>query len=124
MINISRAQQIDPENLRRLVVAFALTMAVTTGCISPKDVSKDLGASQSALSVNPRAILAVQRGQALVNRTQVRASSASQGAQLSYFGGRVVSNVEVVQVIWGAGNYIPQVTSTASPSMATFYQGA
>src|SRR5215831_17699265 len=50
-------------------------------------------------------------------------TSAPFGAHLEYFGGRVVSNIQVVQVLWGAGNYIPQVTSTDTPSMATFYQG-
>ncbi|HET9597357.1 MAG TPA: hypothetical protein VFP65_17335 [Anaeromyxobacteraceae bacterium] len=49
--------------------------------------------------------------------------AAPAGAHLSYFGGRVVSNVQVVQVIWGTGSFLPQVTSTASPSIATFYQG-
>ena len=51
------------------------------------------------------------------------AASAPAGAHLSYYGGRVVSNMQVVQVIYGAGSYLPQVTSSASPSMATFYQG-
>src|SRR5262249_41223238 len=45
------------------------------------------------------------------------------GAHLQYFGGRIVSNIEVVQVLYGTGNYIPQVTSTGTPSIATFYQG-
>jgi hypothetical protein len=45
------------------------------------------------------------------------------GAHLSYYGGRVVSNLQVVQVLWGSGTYIPQVTSTGSPSMASFYGG-
>ncbi|HEU4732243.1 MAG TPA: kelch repeat-containing protein [Kofleriaceae bacterium] len=54
---------------------------------------------------------------------EVKTTSAPPGAHLQYFGGRIVSNVQVVQVIYGAGSYIPQVTSTASPSMATFYQG-
>lgn len=44
-------------------------------------------------------------------------------AGLTYFGGRVVSNAQVVEVIYGSGSYIPQVTSTTSPSIATFYQG-
>jgi hypothetical protein len=43
-------------------------------------------------------------------------------AHLTYYGGRVVSNLQVVQVIWGAGSYLPQVTSTSTPSMASFYQ--
>jgi hypothetical protein len=45
------------------------------------------------------------------------------GAHLQYFGGRIVSNIQVVQVLYGSGSYIPQVTSTSTPSMATFYQG-
>ncbi len=57
-----------------------------------------------------------------LNRLSTK-TSAPFGAHLNYFGGRVVSNAQVVQVIYGAGSYIPQVTSTASPSMATFYQG-
>src|SRR5262245_41329394 len=49
--------------------------------------------------------------------------TAPPGAHLVYFGGRIVSNIEVVQVIYGAGSYLPQITNTASPSVATFYQG-
>jgi hypothetical protein len=50
-------------------------------------------------------------------------ASAPAGANLIYRGGRVVSNMQVVQVIWGTGSYIPQVTNVAAPSMASFYQG-
>lgn len=49
--------------------------------------------------------------------------SAPPGAHLQYFGGRIMSNIDVVQVIYGTGSYLPQITSTASPSVATFYQG-
>ncbi len=48
--------------------------------------------------------------------------TAPPGAHLTYYGGRVVSNAQVVQVLWGTGSYITQVTSTATPSIATFYQ--
>jgi hypothetical protein len=56
---------------------------------------------------------------------QTKPSQASHpaGAHLQYFGGRIVSNMQVVQVLYGTGSYIPQVTSTGTPSMATFYQG-
>jgi hypothetical protein len=43
-------------------------------------------------------------------------------ASLTYYGGRVVSNMQVVEVLWGTGTYIPEVTGTGEPSMATFYQ--
>jgi hypothetical protein len=48
--------------------------------------------------------------------------SAPVGAHLTYYGGRVVSNMQVVQVLWGTGSYFPQVSSTTSPSIATFFQ--
>jgi hypothetical protein len=45
-------------------------------------------------------------------------------AQLTYYGGRIVSNMQVVQVLWGQGQYDPSVSSTSTPSVATFYQQA
>ncbi|HMG19794.1 MAG TPA: kelch repeat-containing protein, partial [Kofleriaceae bacterium] len=51
------------------------------------------------------------------------AAFAPPGAHLQYLGGRIMSNIQVVQVLWGTGNFLPEITSTASPSVATFYQG-
>jgi hypothetical protein len=45
------------------------------------------------------------------------------GGPLTYFGGRVVSNTQVVQVLYGTGSYNAQVAGTSTPSIATFYQG-
>jgi len=63
-------------------------------------------------------------------RSTVVAAAAPVGSHLTYYGGRVVSRTEVVQVLWGAGSaggsngqYLSQVLNTASPSVATFYQG-
>jgi len=50
-------------------------------------------------------------------------SIAPDGAHLTYFGGRIVSNLQVVQVLYGQGSYLPEIESTAPPSMAAFYQG-
>ncbi|MDG0833206.1 beta strand repeat-containing protein [Roseateles saccharophilus] len=50
--------------------------------------------------------------------------SAPAGAHLTYYGGRVVSNMQVVQVLWGTGSYLAQVQNTTTPSMASFYQQA
>ncbi len=64
-----------------------------------------------------------------VHKMPVRDSSAPipytapAGAHLTYYGGRVVSNMQVVQVLWGGGSYLSNVGNTSSPSMATFYQG-
>jgi hypothetical protein len=47
--------------------------------------------------------------------------AAPAGAQLSYFGGPVISNIHVVQVLYGSGSYNTQVAGTTSPTMGNFY---
>jgi hypothetical protein len=45
------------------------------------------------------------------------------GAHLTYYGGHVISDVKVIQVLYGSGPYEPEVVSTAAPSIASFYTG-
>ena len=45
-------------------------------------------------------------------------------AKLVYYGGRVASNMQVVQVLWGTGSYLPEVAGSVSPNVGTFYQQA
>ena len=47
--------------------------------------------------------------------------AAPAGAHLSYFGGPVISNVQVIQVLYGTGSYNAQVAGTSSPSMGNFF---
>jgi hypothetical protein len=47
--------------------------------------------------------------------------AAPSGAHLSYFGGPVISNVQVIQVLYGAGSYNAQVAGTQSPTMGNFF---
>src|SRR5579871_1925494 len=53
--------------------------------------------------------------------TAVVGFAAPAGAHLSYFGGPVISNVHVVQVLYGSGSFDSHITSTATPSMASFF---
>jgi hypothetical protein len=48
-------------------------------------------------------------------------NAAPAGAHLSYFGGPVITNVHVVEVLYGSGSFLPQVSSTAAPSIASFF---
>ena len=48
-------------------------------------------------------------------------ASAIIGAHAVYFGGPVISNVHVVQVLYGTGAYLPNIRSTGSPSLASFF---
>jgi hypothetical protein len=47
--------------------------------------------------------------------------AAPAGAHLSYFGGPIISNVQVIQVLYGSGSYNPQVAGTTSPTMGNFF---
>jgi hypothetical protein len=48
-------------------------------------------------------------------------NAAPAGAHLSYFGGPVISNAHVVEVLYGTGSFLPQVSSTSTPSVASFF---
>jgi N-acetylneuraminic acid mutarotase len=103
----------------RPFAAFGLWATIAVGCSSagPRRHDDDVGRSVSQAIKS-----GLLHGELLQTRTLTN-TSAPFGAHLTYFGGRVVSNIQVVEVIYGAGSYLPQVTSTASPSMATFYEG-
>ena len=48
-------------------------------------------------------------------------TAAPAGAHLTYFGGPVISNTHVVQVLYGSGSYNAQVAGNATPSMGNFF---
>ncbi len=50
--------------------------------------------------------------------------AAPVGAHLTYYGGRIVSNMQVVQVLWGTGSYLPEVANTVTPNISTFFAQA
>ncbi len=47
--------------------------------------------------------------------------SAPAGAHLNYYGGPIITNVQVIQVLYGSGSYEPHVAGTSSPTMAQFF---
>jgi len=42
-------------------------------------------------------------------------------SDLTYRGGAVISNVKIVQVLWGSGTYVSNITSSSSPNMGSAY---
>ena len=50
-----------------------------------------------------------------------QATTTSTSYHLTYYGGPVVSNVQVQPVLWGSGSYIPQITSSTAPNMQSFF---
>jgi hypothetical protein len=55
------------------------------------------------------------------NKSGPTGFSAPSGSHLSYFGGPIITNVQVVQVLYGSGSYDPQVAGSSSPSMGQFF---
>ncbi len=51
-----------------------------------------------------------------------RSATPPPRAHVQYFGGRVLSNVQVVMVLWGRGSYAPFVTDAMAPSLASFFE--
>ncbi|HLJ86366.1 MAG TPA: hypothetical protein VKZ53_06055 [Candidatus Angelobacter sp.] len=47
--------------------------------------------------------------------------AAPAGAHLTYFGGPVISNAHVIEVLYGSGSFLPQVSTTATPSIGSFF---
>jgi hypothetical protein len=47
--------------------------------------------------------------------------AAPAGAHLTYHNGPIISNVQVVQVLYGSGSYNSQVAGTTSPTMGNFF---
>src|SRR5262249_49947528 len=107
-----------PSVSRTMVAAFATLGAVS--CATPQSDAPPVETQQSQAGES-QAGMFIKHGEDRQTTPGVFVHPA--GAHLQYFGGRIVSNVQVVQVLYGSGSYIPQVTSTSTPSMATFYQG-
>jgi hypothetical protein len=53
-----------------------------------------------------------------------RIFAAPSGAHLTYYGGKVVQHASVVEVLYGSGTYISQLTATGAGSMSGFYAQA
>jgi hypothetical protein len=99
--------------------AFAVAAAgLATACSGqPFGADEDLGSSREAVVADMH-----RHGIHPKIDHVIHNQSAPAGAHLTYNGGRVNSNAQVIQVLWGTGSYESHITSTATPSMATFYQ--
>ncbi|HET7544858.1 MAG TPA: hypothetical protein VFK05_33555 [Polyangiaceae bacterium] len=55
-----------------------------------------------------------------------KSASAPSTAHLNYYTGRVVSNIQVVEVVYGAGGagaYLPEIVNNTPPNVPSYYQG-
>ncbi len=105
--------------LATFIGLFALAGCTGASSPAPTQTTPASESASPARSGPPRGIVPWQDNSVPVDNARVAAS-----ATLTYYGGRVVTDMQVVQVLWGTGSYLSNVTSTATPSMATFYQQA
>jgi hypothetical protein len=112
---------------RRAVAAFAAVGATALGLGfgSPSPASATSAAPRVATTrpITPATHLPAG---VMAKTTALHNTSAPAGAHLTYYGGHVISNVQVVQVLYGTGTYTPEVSSTSTTSgtsIASFYNG-
>ena len=106
----SKARSVSLFSLACSAAAAALVLA---GCGQG-------AASQSADQDALRAMY--RRGMTpMHDSSSIRNASSPSGAHLTYFGGRINANTQVVQVLWGSGSYDSHVSGTGTPSMASFF---
>jgi hypothetical protein len=67
--------------------------------------------------------LAGQRAAAEASLAGIDASPQASSKTLTYYGGPVVKNIKVIQVLYGSGTYQSFVQGTGSSTMAAFYGG-
>ncbi|MBI3784718.1 MAG: fibronectin type III domain-containing protein [Deltaproteobacteria bacterium] len=103
--------------MRKFQWRVSLQRAIVLGAVLAAFAPLAASASNSNLLLigGPRHPLSARPG--------IRQGQAPVGPSLAYYGGRVVSNMQVVQVLYGAGQYLSNVSDTTTPSLATFYQG-
>jgi len=102
-----------------LGLALGSLALAAAGCTDGR--APDTGAAPSSSSALRGAFLHGQlKSTAGAAPTKAGPAAATSAVNLlSYFGGRVVSNIQVVQVLYGSGSYLPQVTT----DMGGFFQG-
>jgi hypothetical protein len=81
--------------------------------------------SNSVQAHPPAVPFAIQHGvpwrDPVTNNGAIIGFAAPAGAHLTYHGGPIISNVQVVQVLYGSGSYNAQVAGTTSPTMGNFF---
>jgi pre-peptidase len=110
----------------RLPVAIVAGLLALAACAPPADdgtpVPEEQDAAKAAMEAQLQAVHfqpGTQVHKLPMNGKKSEATVAPLAANmLSYFGGRVISNVRVVQVLYGSGTYIPEISGA---NMGNFY---
>jgi len=106
-----------------LLCLFLISAALPTlAQVSQSDIDGRTPPQQSAAG-SPSHVVAMpfRHGVPWRDATGPIGFAAPAGAHLSYFGGPIISNVQVIQVLYGSGSYNAQVAGNTSPTMGNFF---
>jgi hypothetical protein len=106
-------------NTRSIRVFAALATLIVTGCLAQvtPDDEPEPSPRDSVHAIDSRSQTSIA-----ARLAPPHALSAPAGAHLAYLGGKVIQNVEVIEVLYGSGTYIPQLAATSGVNMASAYR--
>jgi len=121
---LSEVDQMTPLGKMKRGLAFLLVILSTTMLAQAQSVDNAAQTPTQAQAGNPVKVpmrVVAYRDPHGKAGAAVGVAAAPAGAHLSYFGGPVISNVHVVEVLYGSGSYLPQVAGTTTPNIETFF---
>ena len=121
---LSEVDQMMPLGKMKCGLAFLLVILSTTMLAQAQSVDNAAQTPTQAQAGNPVKVpmrVVAYRDPHGKAGAAVGVAAAPAGAHLSYFGGPVISDVHVVEVLYGSGSYLPQVAGTTMPNMETFF---
>ena len=84
-------------------ISRAIAFACLTAATAPACMEADFGHDDVTFTDHVHTM-------AFRDPSQAHPYSAPAGAHLTYYGGKVIQNVKIVQVLYGSGTYIPEIT--------------
>src|SRR5258708_10085681 len=115
---MSRSQRMS-RLLYRCSTAFLLLLLISAALPALAQLSQPNNSDGNSTQANPAETR--HHGVPLRDNNSVTPFAAPAGAHLTYHGGQVTSNVRVVQVLDGFGSYATQISTTTTPSIASFF---
>ena len=107
----------------RVLLVLALAAASVGASVevaSAKTASPTIGVAAHALAKTPTA---TNHGifKKVIGKKQPSINAVVASKTLKYYGGKIIQNVKVVQVLYGTGTYAPYVAATGAGTTGAFY---
>lgn len=105
----------------------AAAALVALACVAPGVAAAAPAGAKPAVRATAAAPSPLARGYVPYGADRLKGASslaATGNPHLDYYGGPVVAEPEIVQVLYGPGTYVPEVSNTDGPRVASFLQAA